>query len=115
MSSGKSRYIARFARLERTIGLLETITVMTPAKWWLSFEEAAPHQIATCTTCDPGMTSAGKQKTIRKVQCTSARAARKIVLSRRPTSASSTMTGSSTSGVSSAPARARKPSTSTAR
>ena len=43
--------------------MLLIITVTTNGKWWLSFEEAAPHQMQTKTSCAATtMLVSGKRK-----------------------------------------------------
>ena len=49
-SSGKSRWNLRLISLRRQIGLLLIIAATTYGKCRLSFEVAAPHQIATITS-----------------------------------------------------------------
>ncbi len=43
-SSGWFRYRRFLRNRERFHGVLETITATTFGKWWLSFDDAAPHQ-----------------------------------------------------------------------
>ena len=45
--------------------MLLIITVTTKGKWWLSFEEAAPHQMQMKTSCAATiMLASGKRKMI---------------------------------------------------
>jgi hypothetical protein len=45
------------------MGEFDTITAMTDGKWWLSFEVAAPHQIASWTSFDPASSDSGNSNT----------------------------------------------------
>ena len=64
-SLGWSRYRRRFAARHRFHGVLLIITVTTNGKWWLSFDDAAPHQMQMKISWQATiMLPSGKRKTI---------------------------------------------------
>ena len=91
-SSGNLSKNFRFSHLVRISGLFDIIVEITNGKCLLSFDVAAPTQIATQTSLHAMRRStpypANRNATVNEPY-TSPRAARKITLSRRPATASS--------------------------
>ena len=88
-SSGNDRWNRCLIGRERQIGLLLIIACTTNGKWPFSLDVAAPHQITSITSLAPTIGSASANRNVTAMApYTSTRAARKIVLSRSPSSAS---------------------------
>src|SRR5262249_55417703 len=67
-SSGKLLYMSFRSQAKRVTGLLEVITQTTAGEWWLSLENPAQNQSASCTALAPAIQLGARAKHTSVVQ-----------------------------------------------